>query len=126
MPEIMSKSEIHHFGVEVVFGFLKKDGHEIVGVNTDLSVNPQVVAKKDGQLEFIIIRTECYPNKGTLDSSTKALCIERALAAGAICYFASVGIVNASGKNDAEMSLPVKGAGYHVAFNGIEFLHAAH
>ncbi len=126
MADLMTKAEIHDFGVEVVFGFLQREGHEIVAVNTDLSVNPQVVSTKDGQLEFVVVRTDCYPAKGTLDPSIKTLCIERALAAGAICYFASVGIANSSGTNDAEMSLPVKGAGYHVAFSGIELLHGSH
>jgi len=122
----MTKAEIHDFGVEVVFGFLQREGHEIVAVNTDLAVNPQVVARKDGQLEFVVVRTACYPDKGTLEPSAKASCIAHAEKSGAICYFASVGIANASGTNDAEMALPVKGAGYYVAFNGIELLHGAH
>ena len=126
MADQMTKAEIHDFGVEVVFGFLQREGHEIVAVNTDPSVNPQIVAKKDGQLEFVVVRTACYPDKGLLDPSSKINCIEHAEKSGAICYFASVGIANASGTNDAEMALPVKGAGYHVAFNGIELLHGAH
>ena len=126
MADLMTKAEIHDFGVEVVFGFLQKEGHEIVAVNTDLSVNPQIVAKKQGQLEFVVVRTDCYPAKGALDPTIRDMCIERALAANAICYFASVGIANSSGTNEAEMSLPIKGAGYYVAFNGIELLHGAH
>lgn len=120
MAEVMTKAEIHDFGVEVVFGFLQKEGHEIVGVNTDLSVHPQIVTKKDDLLAFITVRTECYPAKGMLDAASKALCIQRALEVGAVCYFASVGIANSSGTNDEEMSLPVKGAGFHVAFEGLE------
>ena len=120
MAEVMTKAEIHDFGVEVVFGFLQKEGHEIVGVNTDLSVNPQIVTKRDDRLAFIIVRTECYPAKGMLDAASKTLCIQRALEVGAVCYFASVGIANSTGTNDEEMSLPVKGAGFHVAFEGLE------
>ena len=126
MADQMTKAEIHDFGVEVVFGFLQREGHEIVAVNTAPSVNPQIVAKKDGQLEFVVVRTACYPDKGVIDAPAKADCIEHAVKSGAICYFASVGIANASGSNDAEMALPIKGAGYHVAFNGIELLHGAH
>ena len=126
MADQMTKAEIHDFGVEVVFGFLQREGHEIVAVNTDPSVNPQIVAKKDGQLEFVVVRTACYPDKGLLDPSNKISCIEHAEQSGAICYFASVGIANAAGTNDVEMALPVKGAGYYVAFNGIELLHGAH
>ncbi len=120
MAEIMTKAEIHDFGIEVVFGYLQREGYEIVGVNADLSMNPQIVAKKEGQLQFIVVRTDCYPAKGILDASSKALCIKHALGTDAVCYFASVGIANASGADDAEMSLPVKGAGFHISFSGLE------
>lgn len=126
MADQMTRAEIHDFGVEVVFGFLQREGHEIVAVNTDPSINPQIVARKNGQLEFVVVRTACYPGKGELDAPSKANCIAHAEKSGAICYFASVGIANASGTTDAEMALPVKGAGYHVAFSGIELLHGAH
>ena len=126
MAELMTKAEIHDFGVEVVFSYMKREAHEIVAVNTDVLVNPQIVAKKNGQLEFVIVRTACYPTKGIVEPEVRAQCIEQAKKAGAVCYFASVGIANASGTNDAEMGLPIKGAGYHVAFNGIELLHDLH
>lgn len=126
MAELMNIAEIHDFGVEVVFGFLQREGHEIVAVNTDPAINPQIVAKKDGHLEFVVVRTACYPEQGMLEPLGRAKCIEHADKSGAICYFASVGIANASGANDAEMACPVKGAGYHVAFKGIELLHSAH
>jgi methanogenic corrinoid protein MtbC1 len=58
--ELMTAAEIHDFGIEVVFNYLKKEGHEIVSVNTNVGVNPQVLAKKNGQLEFIVVRTACY------------------------------------------------------------------
>lgn len=121
--ELMSTSEIHDFGIEVVFNYLKKEGHEIVSVNTDIALNPQVVAKKNGQLEFIIVRTACYPSKGQIENDQMALhCIEHADKHKAICYFASVGIANAEGKTDAEMAVPVKGAGYHISFEEIVIL----
>ena len=122
----MTNAEIHDFGVEVVFGYLQKEGHEIVSVNTDPEMNPQIVSKKDGQLEFIVVRTAAYPKKGILDHQIRTKLIDHALKAGAVCYFASVGIANASGTNDAEMSRVEKGAGFHVAYNGIELLHAQH
>ena len=122
----MTIAEIHDFGVEVVFGYLQKEGHEIVSVHTDPAMNPQIVAKKDGQLEFIVVRTAVYPEKGALDHQIRTKLINRALKAGAVCYFASVGIANASGTNDPEMSRAEKGAGFHVAYNGIELLHGLH
>ena len=122
-PDLMTKAEIHDFGIEVVVNFLKTEGHEIVDVNTDLAMNPQVVAKKNGKLEFVVVRTACYPSKGQIENDHIALhCIERADSHGAACYFASVGIANSSGDDGSQMSVPVRGAGFYVAFDGLEIL----
>ena len=121
--ELMTVAEIHDFGIEVVFNFIKTEGHEAVSVNTDVGVNPQIIAKKNGQLEYIVVRTACYPFKGQIESDQIAFqCIEHADNVNATCYFASVGIANADGKNDAEMALPRKGSGFHVAFEGLAIL----
>lgn len=121
--ELMTTAEIHDFGIEVVFNYLKKGGHEIVSVNTDIGVNPQVVAKQNGQLEFIVVRTACYPSKGQIENDQITFeCIAHADKLKATCYFASVGIANASGKSDAEMAVPLKGAGFHVSFEGLLML----
>jgi hypothetical protein len=45
--------------------------------------------------------------------------IENADKHNAIPYFACVGIANAEGKTDEEMSIPKKGAGFHVAYEGL-------
>jgi len=120
---LMTPSEIHDFGVEVVFGQLQRDGHEIVSVNTDLGMNPQIVARKDGQLEFNLVRTDCYPGKGLLESEAIAhSTLEHARKFQAACYFASVGIANASGAESGEMNKPVKGAGFYVRFEGLQVL----
>lgn len=37
----------------------------------------------------------------------------------ASCYFASVSIANSTAATDEEMSVPVKGVAYHVAFDGL-------
>ena len=117
--KLMTIEEIHDFGVEVVFNQLKKEGYKIQSVNTKYGVNPQIIAKKEGQLAFIAVRTACYPNKGSLEKSVHFKMIENADKHGAIPYFASVGIANANGKTDEEMSVPVKGAGFYVAYEGM-------
>ena len=116
---LMTKEEIHDFGIEVVFKYLKKDGYEIISVNTDLKYNPQIIASKDGTKAFIAVRTDCYPNKGVLEESTHFEMIKHADKNGATPYFASVGICNSSGENEEEMSKPVKGAGFYVSFMGL-------
>lgn len=116
---LMTPEEIHGFGVEIVFNRLKKEGYEILDVNTEVGVNPQIVAKKAGQLVFIAVRTACYPNKGQLEESVHFQMMAHANKHGAIPYLASVGIANAKAATDSEMSMPVKGAGFHAAYEGL-------
>ncbi|HSS47035.1 MAG TPA: hypothetical protein VLL03_06455 [Burkholderiales bacterium] len=121
--ELMTAQEIHDFGIEIVFKQLQKEGHKILSVNIELGTNPQIVARKDGQIEFIIVRTACYPNRGEIESAELALqCVAYADKADAICYFASVGIVNADGKTETEMGTPVKGVGFHAMYEGLLIL----
>ena len=121
--QLMTAAEIHDFGVEAVFKQLQKDGYEILGCNSDIGKNPQIVAKKDNLLKFILVRTACYPNKGSLESKAEALqAIIHAESNNATCYFASVGIANAEGKSDVEMAVAVKGAGFFIAYEGLVIL----
>ena len=45
--------------------------------------------------------------------------VRHASSHGASCYFASVGIANSTGKTEEEMTVPVKGVAYNVAFDGL-------
>ncbi len=117
--ELMTIEEIHHFGCQVVFEQLKKDGYEIISVNTDLGVNPQIVAKKEEQQVFIIVRTDVYPNKGTLEKEVHFQMLEHASQHNATPYFASVGIANSSDKTNEEMSKPIRGAGFYISYQGL-------
>ena len=125
----MKESDVHAFGVEIVYKQLVEAKWEIdsADVYADRLQEPQIVAHKDGEIGFFVVRTAMYPGRGRIEGQeTFEHLVKHANNHGASCYFASVGIANSSGTNDAEMSLPVKGAGYHVAFNGIELLHGAH
>lgn len=53
--EVMNEDDIHDFGINVVAEYSQKDGFEIVSINKDRKYNPQIVAKKNGQLAFIIV-----------------------------------------------------------------------
>ena len=89
--------------------------------NTQAAVgfDPQIIAKKDGILAFIAVRTACYPEKGKLDKSVHFQMMENAKKFKAIPYFASVGIANAESKTQKDMSVPIKGAGFHAAYEGL-------
>jgi hypothetical protein len=117
--QIMSVHEIHDFGIEVVATYLKKEGYVIDGVNPKIGVNPQIIARKAGVLAFIAVRTACYPEKGMLETNEHFQMIDFSDSHQATPYFASVGICNADGKTEKEMSIPIKGAGFHISFEGL-------
>ncbi|OIO16996.1 MAG: hypothetical protein AUJ54_10460 [Ignavibacteria bacterium CG1_02_37_35] len=118
--EIMTDSEMHEFGIEVVCNQIQKDGFTIDSVNPDKNINPQIVARKDGQLSFIVVRTTCYPQKGTIDSDLLfEQLVHNADKHNAVLYFAGVGIANSQAKVENEMSIPIKGAGFYISYDGL-------
>jgi hypothetical protein len=121
--ELMTKNDIHAFGVEIVYKQLEKDGWMIrsADVEADLATEPQIVAEKDGELAYFVIRTDIHPGRGRFEEGQESFdrLVNHAKAHGASCYFASVGIANSEGETDEEMSTPVKGVAYHVQFDGL-------
>ncbi len=121
--ELMTENEIHAFGVEIVFKQLEKDGWVIqsADVEADIRSEPQIVAQKDGELAFFIVRTGIYPGRGRFEEGQEAFndLVRHAAEHGASCYFASVGIANSNGTSDEEMAVPVKGVAFNVQFDGL-------
>lgn len=119
----MSPSDIHAFGIEIVFKQLEKDGWIIqsADVEADMMSEPQIVAQKDGELAFFVVRTGVYPGRGRFEEGQAAFdtLVKHADAHGASCYFASVGIANSNGTTDEEMSVPVKGVAFNIQFDGL-------
>ncbi len=123
MQELMSPQDIHAFGIEIVFKQLEKDGWviESADVEADISSEPQIVASKDGETAFFIVRTGLHPGRGRFEEGQEAFdrLVHHATEHGASCYFASVGIANSSGTTDEEMATPIKGVPYNVQFDGL-------
>lgn len=121
--ELMSPADIHAFGIEIVFKQLEKDGWIIqsADVEADIMSEPQIVAQKDGELAFFVVRTGVYPGRGRFEEGQAAFdtLVKHADAHGASCYFASVGIANSNGTTDEEMSVPVKGVAFNIQFDGL-------
>ena len=120
---LMTEGDIHAFGIEIVFKQLEKDGWIIESADAlaDLSTEPQITGHKDGETAFFIVRTGVYPHRGRFEEGQEAFetLVRHAMEHGASCYFAAVMIANADAKNEAEMSVPVKGVGYNIEFNGL-------
>jgi len=124
MPEreLMTEADIHAFGVEIVFKQLEEAGWAIesVDVFADRETHPQIVANRDGETGFFVVRTAMYPDRGRIEGEEVFQKLGRhAKAHGASCYFASVSIANSEGKSEEEMSVPLKGVAFHVAFDGL-------
>lgn len=121
--ELMTKADIHAFGIEIVYKQLEKDGWMVdsADVEADLASEPQLIARKDGEFAFFVVRTDIHPGRGRFDEGKEAFerLVRHAKDHGATCYFASVGIANSEGESDEEMATPAKGVAYHVQFDGL-------
>lgn len=121
-PELMTDLDIHAFGIEVVFKQLQEAGWiiESTDVFADRLTHPQIVAMRDAELGFFVVRTAMYPERGRIEGEEAfRTLVGHANDHGASCYFASVSIANSQGKTEEEMAVPVKGVAYNVAFDGL-------
>ncbi|MFN2501568.1 MAG: hypothetical protein ABR530_06115 [Pyrinomonadaceae bacterium] len=118
----MTEADVHAFGVEIVYNQLKEAGWTLhsADVYADREIEPQIIATKDGETGYFVVRTAMYPGRGRIEGEEVFQRLVRLAADhGATCYFASVGIANSEGTTDEEMATPVKGVAYHVAFDGL-------
>ena len=124
--EMMTWEEIQDFGVQIVYEEMARDGYEILGANPSLAMTPQIVARKNGRLCFVVIRTDVYPNKGRLaDDRELFYNLEHAERNNALCYFASVGICNAAAAeagDEKAMGVPCRDGGFYVDFDGLKVM----
>ena len=124
--ERLTREEIQDFGVQIVYEEMVRDGYEILGANPSLAMTPQIVARKNGRLCFVVVRTDVYPNKGRLSDDREVFYnLEHAERNDALCYFASVGICNsaaAEAGDEKAMGIPVREGGFYVDFDGLKVL----
>ncbi len=121
--QLLKPQEIIDFGLRYVYGQLLKDGFEILSVRPEPELDPQILAKKNDELYFIIIRTGVYPEVGDLPSISRIAQVnEHAKKHQAKTKFASVGILNAEAKNDADKSKLFKGGEFYVNYSGLHEL----
>lgn len=119
----MTDADVHAFGVEIICKQLEQDGWMIDSADAlaDVRTEPQIIAHKDEETAFFIVRTDVFPNRGRFEEGQEAFetLVRHAQAHHANCYFAAVMIANSEGKTDEEMAIPVKGVGYNIEFNGL-------
>ena len=106
MPQLMTKEEIHEFGLQILSRYLEANAYEIEMMHPNMQMFPHIIAKKNGQLVFIIAATDVYPNKGS--------------------FAAYLGIANAAGAKAKDKELcgkAYKDADFLTDFGGLEFIY---
>lgn len=74
---------------------LEKNGYEFLGVNSEITKNPQFVALKGGKLHFVIVRAIDYPyDPKEFEPSFFEHIKKHALKFNARTFYAGVGIAN--------------------------------
>jgi len=117
--EILTGEELHFLGIKAVFKALTDDGYKILQVRKESDINPQILATKEGGRYFIVVRTARYPDMGILKPDVAARVLMHAKKNRATPLFAGVGIANANGENDEEMSHPVRDGEYFINYKGL-------
>jgi len=119
----LNAQEIIDFGLRHAYGQLVKEGFEILSVRPEPELDPQILAKKENQLYFIIIRTEVYPEIGDLPSISRISQVnEHAKKHEAKTKFISIGLMNAEAKNEEDKSKLYKGGEFYVNYSGLHEL----
>lgn len=122
----MTTEEIHEFGVRIVCERMIGDGFEILGANPSPAMIPQIVARKDDRLCFVVVRTDVHPNRGKLSGDREFFYIlEHAERSKALCYFAGVGICNAAAADAGDekgMGIPVRDEEVYVDLDGLKIM----
>ena len=115
----LTNEELHFLGIKVVFKAMVDDGYKVLQVRKETDINPQILAVKDDERFFVVVRTERYPDMGVLMPEVAARVLMHAKKNKATCLFAGVGIANASGESEEDMRYPVKGGEYYINYKGL-------
>ena len=120
---LLTAQEVLDFGLKYVYGRLLEEGFEVLSVRPEPDVDPQILAKKEEQLYFIIIRSEIYPEVGDMPSISRIAQInQHAQKHQAKTKFISIGLMNAEAKNGEEKSKLYKGGEFYVNYSGMHEL----
>ncbi len=119
----MKIQDIHQFGLGFSYHELLKMGFEVLSVEPDLETFPQIIARKNEQLYFIVVKTEVYPQVGDLPTNHQIKQIRaHAKKHHALTKFISLGLANGLATNEEERSNIKKGAEILVNFSGLKEL----
>lgn len=119
----MNLDEIHLFGLRFTYRELLQNHFEVLSVEPDLEIFPQIVARKKEQMYFIVVQTAAYPEVGDLPTNHQIKEIRaHATKHNAITKFVSLGLANANAKNENEKAILKKGGEFLVNYSGFKEL----
>ncbi|PID89320.1 MAG: hypothetical protein CSB01_02600 [Bacteroidia bacterium] len=114
----LTGEELHELGIKWVYKHIKEE-YKVLNVNIDMDKNPQILAEKEEQLYFIVVKTSTYPDTGWLTPTAAEEIIQHANKHNAKILFASVGIANADATSEKEMEHPMKDGHYYFNYTGL-------
>jgi len=112
------KQHIHLLGVSYLCKFLDRVGFTIQEVNTDPDHHFQLLAKTNNKAFLIAVRTDYYPDIGTIDSATQEQLIRESERLNSIPHFAGL-TATPIDTNDIEVDGLNEGRGYKFTFYGM-------
>ncbi len=119
MGKRMNDEELHLLGIKAVYKNLIDAGWEVLNVRREMDVNPQILAREKDKMIMIVVKTARYPRMGILSPEIAAQIKAHAQQHKVKPMFASVGVANALGETDEEMSQPEVDGEYYINYNGL-------
>jgi len=55
--QLLSKQEIHEFGIDIIYKYAIEQGFEVVDGTTDINNHPQLILRKNGKIYFVMVQT---------------------------------------------------------------------
>lgn len=91
----LTDQELHNLAMNIVGKDLEDQGYEFLGVNSELTKNPQFVALRNKKLHFVIVRAVEYPyDPSEIDMIFLESIKKHALKFEARTFYAGVGLAN--------------------------------
>jgi len=104
MGRVLTAQELHNLAMNLVGRELEAEGYEFMGINSTLGKNPQYVCLREKVLHFIVVRSVAFPqDPRDYDENMMQKVKEHAQKFDARCFYAGVGLSNAS-----DRELPVE------------------
>lgn len=117
--DLMTKEEIHDFALEIIFDFIKKEGYDILSVNSEYGFNPSFVGKKSDDIYAFFIKSDIAPIHPILKHNEKAQCIKFCEENNMIPIFCPVSF-GATDWIRFEKGIALVGDSYYCNFKGFE------